>query len=56
MLASAGSIAQIEGRHASLIRMQRGEDPAPVAFDETLEQQEVLDAVMPFIQGGGGGG
>jgi rubrerythrin len=53
VLAAAGSIVQIEGRHASLIRWARGEEPAPVAFDETLDQQEVLDAVQPFIQGGG---
>lgn len=50
VLASAGAIVQIEGRHAALIRLQRGEDPAPTAFDETLDQQEVLDAVMPFIR------
>ena len=50
VLASAGAIVQIEGRHAALIRLQRGEDPAPTAFDETLDQQEVLDAVMPFIK------
>jgi rubrerythrin len=60
VLAAAGSIVQVEGRHAALIRLQRGEDPAPSAFDETLDQQEVLDAVMPFIQStsgtGAGGG
>ncbi|HEV2074961.1 MAG TPA: ferritin-like domain-containing protein [Thermoleophilaceae bacterium] len=58
LLAAAGSIVQVEGRHASLIRLQRGEPPAPAAFDETLSMQEVLDAVEPFIvtNGGGGGG
>jgi rubrerythrin len=56
VLAAAGSIVQVEGRHASLVRLQRGEEPAPVAFDETLTQQEVLDAVEPFIAGEGGGG
>jgi rubrerythrin len=54
VLAAAGSIVQIEGRHAALIRLSRGEEPAPAAFDETLDQQEVLDAVEPFIVGGGG--
>jgi rubrerythrin len=53
VLAAAGSIVQVEARHASLIRLQRGEDPAPVAFDETLDMEEVLDAVDPFIKGGG---
>ena len=52
VLAAAGSIVQVEGRHAALIRLQRGEEPAPVAFDETLSEQEVLDAVMPFVKGG----
>ena len=51
VLAAAGSIVQIEARHAALIRFTRGEEPAPVAFDETLEEQEVLDAVQPFIKG-----
>ena len=50
VLTAAGSIVQIEGRHAGLIRLQRGEEPAPTAFDETLDMQEVLDAVMPFIK------
>jgi rubrerythrin len=49
VLAAAGSIVQIEGRHAALIRFTRGEEPAPTAFDETLDMQEVLDAVEPFI-------
>ena len=56
VLSTAGSIVQIEARHASLIRLQRGEEPAPNAFDETLTQDEVLDAVAPFIVKSGGGG
>ncbi len=52
VLAAAGSIVQIEGRHAALIRFTRGEEPAPTAFDETLDMQEVLDAVEPFIVAG----
>jgi hypothetical protein len=51
LLGTAGAIVQIEGRHAALIRLQRGETPAPESFDKTLEKQEVLDAVMPFIKG-----
>ena len=50
VLEAAGSIVQIEARHAALVRLLRGESPAPTAFDESLEQQEVLDAVMPFIE------
>ncbi len=52
VLAAAGSIVQVEGRHAALIRLTRGEEPAPVAFDETLSEQEVLDTVNPYIRGG----
>jgi len=50
VLAAAGSIVQIEARHAAAIRLQRGEAPAPAAFDEALTDQAVLDAVQPFIQ------
>jgi hypothetical protein len=46
VLAAAGGI---EARHAALIRLARGEDPAPAAFDAALDQQNVLDAVKPFI-------
>lgn len=50
ILAMAGSIVQVEGRHASLIRAQRGELVAPTAFDETLDMREVENAVAPYIE------
>ena len=50
VLAAAGSIVQIEARHAAIIRSLNGAQPAPDAFDKTLEQQEVLTAVKPFIK------
>jgi len=50
-LAAAGSIVQIEARHAALTRRARGKSPAPDAFDKTLSMQEVLTAVKPFIKG-----
>lgn len=50
VLAAAGTIVQIEGRHAAAIRLAAGEDPAPEAFDKALEMQAVLDAVKPFIK------
>jgi hypothetical protein len=28
----------------------RGQDPAPDAFDPSLDKQQVLDAVMPFVR------
>ena len=49
VLAAAGSIVQIEARHAASIRLLNGEDPAPVAFDQTLQEGQVLSAVEPFI-------
>ena len=50
VLAAAGSIVQVEARHAALIRVMRGQTPAPSAFDPKLDQQQVLDAVMPFVR------
>ncbi len=50
ILAAAGSIVQIEARHAALIRLMRGQSPAPRAFDEALDEDAVLAAVKPFIR------
>jgi hypothetical protein len=50
VLAAAGSIVQVEGRHAGVIRLLRGERISPSAFDKGLEMQEVLDAAKPFIK------
>ncbi len=51
VLGAAGSIVQVEARHAGLIRLARGETPAPFAFDRTLTTDEVLKAVKPFVKG-----
>ena len=51
VLAAAGSIAQVEARHAAAVRSLAGEDPSPDAFDKTLTTDEVLKAVKPFIKG-----
>ncbi len=50
VLAAAGSIVQIEARHAAAIRLANGEAPAPDAFDKPLEMPAVLKAVQPLIQ------
>ena len=50
VLAAAGSIVQIEARHAAAIRLQNKAEPAPEAFDSTLEMEAVLTAVQPFIK------
>src|SRR5215207_6698537 len=50
VLAAAGSIVQVEARHAAAIRLLAKEDPAPDAFDETLSKSQVLKAVKPFVK------
>jgi rubrerythrin len=49
VLAAAGGIVQIEARHAAAIRLLNKEEPAPEAFDPSLEEAQVLKAVEPFI-------
>jgi hypothetical protein len=49
VLGAAGSIVQVEARHAALIRLARGKSPAPLAFDKASEMDVVLKAVQPFI-------
>lgn len=50
LLAVAGQIVQIEGRHAAAVRFAAGEMPAPDSFDPTLTVDEVLKAVEPFVK------
>jgi rubrerythrin len=49
VLGAAGSIVQVEARHAAAIALQNGQEPAPSAFDPILEEKQVLKAVEPFI-------
>lgn len=50
LLEVAGTIVQVEGRHAAAVRIKNGDSPTPDAFDPTLTMDEVLTAVQPFIQ------
>jgi hypothetical protein len=50
VLEAAGSIVQVEARHAAAIRLQNGDEPSPLAFDPSLSEAKVLKAVEPFIQ------
>jgi len=50
VLAAAGSIVQIEARHAALVRLVRNVAPAPQAFDTASEMEAVLKAIKPFIK------
>ena len=50
LLATAGSIVQVEARHAGAIRYLAGQQPVVEAFDQTLDMDAVLKAVEPFIK------
>jgi len=49
VLTAAGSIVQVEARHAAAIRLQNDAEPSPEAFDPPLDEAQVLKAVEPFI-------
>jgi rubrerythrin len=49
VLAAAGSIVQVEARHAAAIALQNGQEPSPSAFDAPLSEKQVLKAVEPLI-------
>lgn len=49
VLAAAGSIVQVEARHAAAIRIQNKQEPSPDAFDPPLDEAQVLEAVEPFL-------
>ncbi|MEJ7785031.1 MAG: ferritin-like domain-containing protein [Solirubrobacteraceae bacterium] len=49
VLGAAGSIVQIEARHAAMIRLVRNKPPAPSVFDQASEMDAVLAAIKPFI-------
>ena len=50
VLTAAGSIVQVEARHAAMIRLVRNKPPAPRGFDKASEMDEILAAVKPFIR------
>jgi hypothetical protein len=50
LLTTAGSIVQIEARHAARVRLARQQLPAPDAFDKSLGTAQVLKAVEPFLK------
>ena len=50
VLGAAGSIVQVEARHAAAIRSLNGQPISDGAFDQALEMQAVLDAVQPFVK------
>jgi hypothetical protein len=50
VLGAAGSIVQVEARHAAALRFLGGMNPTKGAFDKTLSKGAVLKAVKPLIQ------
>ena len=51
VLAAAGSIVQVEARHAGVIRLLNGQKIAPSPFDKGIEKATVLMKAKPFIKG-----
>ncbi len=49
VLAAAGSIVQVEARHAAAIRLMNGQPPTDGGFDKAREADAVLMAVKPFV-------
>jgi rubrerythrin len=49
VLGAAGSIVQVEARHAAVIRTLNGEMPAPAAFDPSLDKAQVQKLVAPYL-------
>jgi rubrerythrin len=50
VLASAGSIVQVEARHAAAIRTLNGNPITDGGFDKALKMDQVLKAVKPFVK------
>jgi rubrerythrin len=50
VLAAAGSIVQVEARHAAAIRMLNGNPITDGGFDKPLKMDQVLKAVKPFVK------
>jgi rubrerythrin len=48
-LAAAGSILQVEARHAAIIRILLGAEPAPAAVTSSLSVDQVLQVVDPIL-------
>jgi hypothetical protein len=50
VLGAAGSIVQVEARHAATLRFLGGMDPTKGPFDMPLGKPAVLKAVAPLIK------
>ena len=50
VLGAAGSIVQVEARHAAAIRSLNGNPISDGGFDRSLDMAAVLEAVKPFVK------
>ena len=50
VLGAAGSIVQVEAKHAAALRFLGGMDPTLGPFDQPLDKAAVLKAVKPLIK------
>lgn len=48
-LAAAGSIVQVEARHAAIVRILIGAQPAPAAVTASRSVEQVLEVVNPIL-------
>jgi rubrerythrin len=53
LLSAAGSIVQVEARHAGALRELAGQDPAPAAFDKGVSPDVTTRKIRPFLVKGG---
>jgi hypothetical protein len=51
ILQVAGSIVQVEARHAAVVADLRGQPIAPAAFERALKPAEVAQRVQPYVKG-----
>lgn len=51
LVAAAASIAQVEARHAALVREARDKPPAPLAFDKDSSRLDVRTSIRPYERG-----
>jgi hypothetical protein len=51
LVAAAGSIVQVEARHAAVLGLLTHRPPAPDAFDKGMGKAAVTAAVKPFLKG-----
>jgi len=54
LLTAAGTIAAVEGLHASYLNVLNNELPAPQPFETPLSRDEVLELAAPFLAAGAG--